>query len=174
MKWTPGLNCGLRRGSPICLAILVTACGQPATPPRLESAPQVATANSVPAVLSGPAKAPRTLAGEWRVAGIDGASLNEPYGLALRADARKIWWEPICAHQVRGYSIDGGRFRNGPDPDLPKRGPGEPTLLVCTIGLPPRLATVMRSLDSADTIALTPENGVLISGGGHSLLLFSQ
>jgi hypothetical protein len=32
----------------------------------------------------------------------------------------------------------------------------------------------MRALDAADTLSWTPDNGVLIEGGSHSLTLFSQ
>jgi hypothetical protein len=32
----------------------------------------------------------------------------------------------------------------------------------------------MRALDAAQTVERTPQNGILIAGGGHSLLLFSQ
>ena len=115
-----------------------------------------------------------TLAGEWRVAGIDGRPFDEPYGLALTADTRAIWWEPRCAGAVRGYRIEGDRIDLGPDPDLPPRKPGEPTRAICTIGPPPRLADVMRALDASDSVRRTPSNGVELSGDGRSLLLFSQ
>ena len=148
------------RAFAVTVALLATNCSPPGPAPG-------------PASVT-PAAAPPTLAGEWRVAGIDGREFNEPYGLALSADARRIWWEPICAGFVRGYAIDGAIIAVGPDPDLPPRQAGEPTRPVCTIAPPPRLAEVMRALDSADTIQGTPSNGVELSGGGHSLLLFSQ
>jgi hypothetical protein len=40
--------------------------------------------------------------------------------------------------------------------------------------LPTGLTEAFRAIDSATEVGRTPENGVLISGGGHSLLLFSQ
>ena len=144
----------------------------PAPSPAL-SPTAIATA---PANSAAPARptAPTTLAGEWRVAGIDGAPFDEPYGLALSADHRRIWWEPQCAGVARGYRIVDGRITVGPDPDLPPRRPGDATRAVCAIGLPERLDDVMRALDGAETIRRTPQNGIEISGGGHGLTLFSQ
>jgi hypothetical protein len=121
-----------------------------------------------------PRPAPVTLAGEWRVAGIDGRELNETYGLALSANERTVFWEPRCAGMVRGYRIQGGAIAFGPNPDLPPRRPGDPPQAVCAIGLPPRLREVFEALDSATTIERTAANGVLIAGRGRSVLLFSQ
>jgi hypothetical protein len=114
-----------------------------------------------------------TLAGAWRVAGIDGVSLDEAYGIAFEADAQTIWWTPRCARQERLYRIDGAQVRFTPNPEL-QPAPGKPGLPVCLIGPPPRLPDVMRALDAATRIERTAQNGVLISGGGHSLTLFSQ
>ncbi|MCA1660881.1 MAG: hypothetical protein LC648_01440 [Novosphingobium sp.] len=113
-----------------------------------------------------PPTAPTTLAGEWRVAGIDGAPFDEPYGLGLSADDRKIWMEPRCAGIVRSYRITGARIVIGPPPD--------PQTAVCAIGMPPRTDDVLRALDNADTIRRTPQNGIELSGGRRSLTLFSQ
>ena len=120
-----------------------------------------------------PQPAPVTsLAGAWRVGGIDGIPFNEPYGLALRGDPGKLWWEPLCAGMARGYTIRGSSisFRSL----RPPRPPGSPPEPVCAIGLPPRLGDVIRALDAATTIERTPQNGILIAGGGHNLTLFSQ
>lgn len=119
-----------------------------------------------------------TLEGEWRVAGIDGEPFDEAYGLALSADATEIWWEPRCAGHIFHYRIDGLSFQARdlepePSPDW-KPVDGPHPAVVCSIGLPPRLADVGRAIRGATTVERTPENGVLISGGGHSLLLFSQ
>lgn len=113
-----------------------------------------------------------SLEGAWRVAGIDGQPLDEPFGLALTGDADKLWWEPRCAGMARSYRIDANTISFGSLE--PRRAPGSPTPPVCAIGLPPRLSEVFRALDAARTIERTPENGIRIAGGGPSLLLFSQ
>ena len=114
------------------------------------------------------------LAGEWRVAGIDGESFDEPYGLALRADGAEIWWEPRCAGIIRSYTIKGTAFATAPRTSEPPADTRSPQRPVCAIGLPPRLGDVRDVLDGAETIQRTSANGIRISGGGRSLTLFSQ
>ena len=165
----------MRSGPGLVVAMAVLAACQriESSTPAPSPTPSPTTIATAPAKHAVPA-APTTLAGEWRVAGIDGKPFNEPYGLALSADDRRIWWEPQCAGVARGYRMADGRIAVGPDPDLPPRRPGDATRPVCAIGLPERLDEVMRSLDRAETIRRTPSNGIEISGGGHSLTLFSQ
>jgi hypothetical protein len=116
-----------------------------------------------------------SLAGEWRVAGIDGAEFDEPVGIALSGSDTELWWEPRCAGMAHAYRLSGLAIEFGPSPDAAEPTPaGAPPSPVCTIGLPPRLQEVMRAVTSAQFVGRTPANGVLLSGGGHSLLLFSQ
>lgn len=134
---------------------------------RLVLRPAAAPADKPPA----PA-AVTTLAGEWRVAAIDGKEFNESYGLALSGSDRELWWHPRCAGMARSYRIEGRTITFGPRLDAPAPSATPPP--VCAIGLPAPLADVMRSLDAAKTVVRTPANGVLIAGGGRSVLLFSQ
>ena len=159
-----------------CSAPAPTASEQ--APTASEPAPSVSrTADAsapAPPVPASAVPAPKSLAGHWRVAGIDGAPLNEPYGLALSADAATIWWEPRCAGLVRAYRIDGAAIAVGPDPAIKPLPAGTTPRPVCLIAHPARLVDLARALDTATAIARTPSNGVELSGGGHSLLLFSQ
>lgn len=116
------------------------------------------------------ADAPATLAGEWRVAGIDGEPFDEPYGIALSADRDEIWWEPRCARMELAYRISGTRFAVVPPAGSRPSAP----LPVCKIAPPPRLAEVMDAIRAADRIERTPQNGVRLSGHGRSLTLFGQ
>jgi len=143
---------------------MASATAVTSTPP-VSSAPPVRTPELQPI---------QTLEGEWRVAGIDGQPLDQPVGLALSASAQEIWWDPRCAGYVRSYRIQGAKFATGPHLGFVPRKPGEPTPPVCTIAPPPRIGDVFRALTEATTIARTPQNGIEISGGGHSVLLFSQ
>ena len=145
------------------------ACGQ------TDRAAQVATA---PATQSPANRAPEydapsiSLRGDWRVAGLDGVSFNEPVGIALKGDNAAIWWEPRCAGMARGYQTSGRSisFRSLEPP----RAPGSPTPPVCAIGLPTGLDEVFAALDAATSIERTPANGLQISGGRRSVVLFSQ
>jgi hypothetical protein len=113
-----------------------------------------------------------TLSGEWRVAGIDGRSFDEPYGLALSGDGSNLWWAPRCAGFVRSYRLDGAAVHFSPVA-RPGANDGKPAP-VCLIAVPTRLNEVFAVLDGADQAVRTPANAIEISGGGHSLLLFSQ
>ena len=131
----------------------------------------VAAARPTPAATLAPVD---TLAGEWRVAGIDGEDFNEPYGLALSGSGDELWWEPRCAGVARTYRIDGFGIRFAAPADTRSASSGAPLPPPCVPGQPARLVDVMRALDAAATVGRTPSNGVEISGGGHSVLLFSQ
>jgi hypothetical protein len=144
----------------------LAGCQQTATAPAPETA---ASSVPVPALAS-----VESLAGEWRVAGIDGQSLDERYGIALSGDADELWWEPRCAGMLRRYRITGTAVSFGPAGEAAKLAPGSPPPPVCTIAIPSRLPDVARALDSATSVGRTPANGVQIAGGGHSVLLFSQ
>lgn len=121
-----------------------------------------------------PLPSPPGLAGEWRVAGIDGQAFDEPYAIALSGDGRELWWTPRCAGMIRSYRIKGTEISFGPPLGFTPPPPGAPPVPVCAIGLPPRLKDVVRAIDSATAIVRTASNGVELSGGGHRLVLYAQ
>lgn len=142
--------------------LLLAACSPQAPAPQGDTQP-----SNKPAIAPSRQTLPAVeLAGEWRVAGIDGVPLDTNYGIALSANDTRIWWEPQCAGQFLEYRISGASFT--------ALAPDSGTQEVCEIGYPEKLATIWSALGAADTIERTPENGVLISGNGRSLLLFSQ
>lgn len=157
----------ISRSLPPLLLTALAACGQPVqtSPPGEAPRPATPPATSEPAQVS-------SLAGEWRVAGIDGRSFDEPIGLSLTGDEQQLWWPPRCAGVARTYRIEGSRITFGST--QPPGPAGAPTPPVCAIGLPPRLDEVARALDDAVSVSRTSGNGVLISGPSHSLTLFSQ
>jgi hypothetical protein len=165
------------------LAAALAACSSPPgstadpAPSASPSGSAAPTASAAPSAGT-PLVVPPGLAGEWRVAGIDGQPFDEPYGLALSANEHEIWWAPRCAGMTRRYRIQGRRLAVFPAADS-AAAPGTAAAGTappppCAIGLPARLHEVVRALDAAETVVRTPANGVEISGGGHSLLLFSQ
>lgn len=173
------------RRAAVLLVSLLAACGQadPAAVERSDAEPAPAVRPPhVPAATASHSAGAQvgTLEGEWRVAGIDGGDLNEGYGLALSANVEEMWWNPRCAGMIRKYRIQGFGFSTRPAtqsgraiPVIDNEVPPPPPV-VCAIGLPPRLPEVMTALRAATRIERTRSNGVLLSGGGHSLLLFSQ
>jgi hypothetical protein len=159
----------------------LASCGDhPDAPSADPASPTAASVAAEPVDAPEPVEPPaaqppapvQSLAGSWRVAGIDGTALDEPVGLALTGDERQLWWEPRCAGAARAYRIDGPRISFAST--LEPRAAGAPTPPVCAIGLPSRLGDVMRALDEATSIARTQSNGVLIAGPRHSVTLYSQ
>ena len=152
----------------LALTVALSGCENPPepAPPAAGAAPSARTSPT-------PAPAPATLEGAWRVAGIDGRPLDESYGLALTADGQEIWWEPRCFGMIRGYTISGNAFMAGPRVTSEPAATSTPAPR-CLIAPPPRLMEVSEVLQAANRIETTPENGVLISGQGRALLLFSQ
>jgi len=119
-----------------------------------------------------------TLAGEWRVGGMNGQSMEGPEAIALTADASEIWWEPRCAQKSVGYRILNERFFHVKPPEAPpappSTAPAPPPPLTCVIGLPTRLSDALNAIRAADRIERTPANGVRLSGKGQSITLFAQ
>ena len=162
----------MKRSAFLILALVGSCAEPPPLSPGLEAPPAYSSPPS--ASLTPPSASVITLAGEWRVAGINGKEIEGSVGIALRADEREIWWEPRCAGFVRSYKIEGTRFTTGPFIGFKPYRPGDPPPIVCLIAPPPQMPAIFDALTSADSIRRTPNNGIEISGGGHSLLLFSQ
>lgn len=156
----------------VAFALLAAGCAPHDPVPNEVTGVPPATAESAVSVIN-VAPVP-TLEGEWRVAGIHGQPVDQPVGLTLSASQEEIWWTPRCAGYVRSYRIEGSKFTTGPHIGFLPRKPGEPTAPVCAIAPPPGVGEIFEALSSATTIARTPQNGIEIAGGGHSLLLFSQ
>ncbi|TXC73346.1 hypothetical protein FSZ31_00845 [Sphingorhabdus soli] len=129
-----------------------------------ESAPQ-AQAKTLPP--------PDSLVGEWRVAGIDGNSLTGNIGIAVSIDENTIGYEPRCRGFVWNYRYARGEVGVTRAPPLNSPVDGVPAP-VCLVAVPPELIALGKAFDAVEQAGRTPENGVLLSGGGHSVTLFSQ
>ncbi len=112
-----------------------------------------------------PTNAPASLVGEWRVAGINGQPLDALIGLTVSIDDKSISIEPPCAAFVWNYRYTKGSLEFLPRPEK-KPPPG------CTVA--PQHTALDRAISAATQVDRTPANGVELSGGGQSVLLFSQ
>ena len=154
-----------------CLPLLALAsCGQTERAEDWATSPRATEQRAY--VPKSPTEPSISLAGDWRIAGLNGTDSDQPVGIALKGDETKLWWEPRCAGMARGYAITGRTIRF--TSLEPPRAPGEPTPPVCAIGLPPRLNEIFVALDAATSIRRTRANGIEIAGNGHSVTLFSQ
>lgn len=102
--------------------------------------------------------------GEYRIAGVDGAELDLPYGLTARLNEVGIMIEADCLVLSWVYFFEGTSLVTE---QLSARAS-------CGRRLLPAEEAVVTALNSANTVSRTAANGLEFSGGGHSVLLFSQ
>lgn len=152
----------MMRGAALLLVGLLAGCGQAADQPGSGATPSATPSEALPA--------PASLIGEYRVAGIDGAELQGPAGIALTIDAGRVSYQPTCAGYVWSYAYSNGAL------DIERRQEKlhHPPPPVCAIGVPPELDRLAATLEAANRARVTPANGIELSGGGRSVLLFSQ
>jgi hypothetical protein len=154
----------LPRHVAVLLAAALAACAGPVE----ENAP------AGEPVEQAPLPAPSTIVGEWRVAGIDGEPLDADFGIGLSVTSDRIGFNRCFAWS---YEYAGGRIatqRVDADPSTHSRGnalPPPPPPLTC---MTEEFQALAAALDAVTEVDRTPENGVRLSGGGHSVLLFSQ
>ena len=163
------------------LALLLAGCGErPALEPFVPSDPGAAdTSAQNPAATPVPAAtpladAPAALLGEWRVAGIDGKPLGANFGIAISIDRSRISFEPSCAGFVWDYRYDAGTLTTARAPGYGATRQANGSFMVCAVAVVPELRQLGQALDAATRAVRTPANGIEFSGGGRSVMLFSQ
>lgn len=123
------------------------------------------------------APAPVSLAGEYRVAAIDGSEVGGGIGIALTVTERQIWFDPRCAGFSWSYSYADGALTTE-RPEKPNADDGSlvarPVRPVCRIAVHPEQQRLAEALDAVTTATTTPSNALELSGPGHSVTLFTQ
>ena len=121
--------------------------------------------------------APASLDGEYRVAGIDGTEVGGGIGIALTVTDKLIWFDPRCAGFNWTYTYSNGVIAT--DRPQKPRPPGAPFVAgpgaaTCRIGVHPEPQRLATALDAVTSAVRTPSNAIELSGGGHSVTLYSQ
>lgn len=114
------------------------------------------------------------LVGEYRVAGVDDAELPGGEAIALSIDGPLLSYEPTCAGFVWQLAFEGETLRTSRKGNAQDRAPGEPPPPVCAVAVSEGQSALARALDAATRAERTPDNAIRLSGGGHSVTLFSQ
>lgn len=150
-----------------CAAMALTGC-QTNTDP-VDDTPPAPDQQAMPA--------PVSLAGEYRVAGIDGSEVGGNIGIALSITDKTIWFEPRCAGFSWTYTYSDGVLATD-RPQKPRKTDGglvagvpAPT---CRIAVHPEQQRLATALDTVTRAERTPSNGIELTGGGHSVTLYSQ
>ncbi|NTZ43739.1 hypothetical protein G7A66_11720 [Altererythrobacter sp. SALINAS58] len=118
--------------------------------------------------------APASLVSEYRVAGVDGEPLNAEFGIALSVGADTISFDN-CQQIAWNYAYDKGELTTSRASAGTAEPPSaSPQGLPCAAALPPAKQAMVEALDAATRARRTQANGIVISGEGRSLTLFSQ
>ncbi|RVQ67125.1 hypothetical protein EKN06_09410 [Croceicoccus ponticola] len=118
-----------------------------------------------------PRPAPASLIGEWRLAGVDGKPLVGSRGIAVHIGRDRIEFDNCQQIAWRyTYAAPAIAIRRTPAVTIDIA----PKPLPCAASLPPQLSAMVRAIDAATRVEMTPENGVRLSGEAGSVLLFRQ
>lgn len=119
--------------------------------------------------------APASIIGEYRVAGIDGEALDQPYGVALSITESEISFEPRCAGFVWTYTYaPDGTLTTERHPDYGGEVAPDGSVVACAVGLRPTDIALGKAIDAVERAGRTPANAIELSGGGHTVTVFSQ
>lgn len=150
---------------------LLAGCGEEETAP---SDPRDAPQQAMP-VPDNALGSVGALLGEYRVAGIDDEPLDAEFGIALSIDGPILSYDPACAGFVWTISFDSdGHMMLTRNPDFGPELQPDGTYVVCDVEVPPELSQLGEALDQVNLAQRTLDGGLLLSGNGRSVTLFSQ
>lgn len=149
----------------LIVAAALAACS-PASFERAESGGD-APAQGAGGTPGAPSTPVGSLVGEYRVAGIDGEALDLPFALTLSIDDRSIVNDGVCGGDAWDYRLE------GTDLALTRIRSPDPACLA-TVRVHPAALRLPAAIDAVTRAERTPSNGIELSGGGHSVTLYSQ
>ena len=114
---------------------------------------------------------PKSLRGEWRVAGVDGKPFDAPVGVAIHVGQDRIEFDN-CQQVAWAYRYDAPRIDIGRTAAITIDIRPKP--LPCAAKFPSQIEAMVAAIDAADTVSKTAENGVLLSGDGRSVVLIRR
>lgn len=142
-----------------------TASGRADTPATRDG-PYVASAPLPPSTsdpATGNVNVPGSLVGEYRVAGVDGRDVDLPHAITLSITAETIRYTSQCVGGTWRYRREGDRLVTQEVP-----------LAVCQRALYPEEEAIDALFAAGPTFRRTEANGIELSGGGHTVTVFSQ
>lgn len=133
-----------------------------------------ASASSATPLADAPVTA--TLAGEWRVASVDGREAATPMPLRMKAGDQIAQWEPECAQLMFRYTVSGQDFRAHQVRYHVEQGadPREVVRMPCAMGLPPGLESAMAAMTAGRSVERVSDDVLRVSGNGRDLTLERQ
>jgi len=108
-------------------------------------------------------RAPAAIAGEYRLAGVDGSATDLPHAITVSIDDQRIRYVSHCVTGAWDYGFDGDRVATRAVVET-----------VCDRGRYPEEIALDEAFGAGGTFRRTPANAVEFTGGGHTVTLFSQ
>lgn len=146
---------------------LIAAASLAACSPVAETASQPPAAVEATAAPDPQLSPVETLTGEYRVAGINGAPIDAPFGLALSITESRIVFDGPCGGYAWDYRLDGDNLETSrtvsPDPAC-----------IATARIHYPVFDLAKAADAATRAGRSPGNGIELSGSGQSVTLYSQ
>ena len=155
----------------VLVALLAAACSPPAPerktaePPAAEQpapaaapAPPFLPADATPVVDTG------SIIGEWRVAGVAGQALSQPFGISASIDRQRIVMTSDCIIFEWRYTLDDGAIALFDDP----------TRSVCERMHTEDERRVHEAMESATRVYRLPSNALVFDGPAGAVTLFTQ
>ena len=153
------------------IVLLAVACS-PSSPERNMAEPPAAAypaPTAAPASVNLPVDAtpvPDTgsIEGEWRVAGVAGQALSQPFGISASIDQRRIVMTSDCIIFEWRYTLDDGAIALVDDP----------TKAVCERMHTEDERRVYQAMESATRVYRLPSNALVFDGPAGAVTLFTQ
>ena len=154
--------------------VLLAACSQAEQPVTAKSTdePEAEAPTGTPP--GDPVASSGELAGEYRLAGIDGEAFAAEFGIAISITEAAISYEPKCLGFAWTYELSDGDFKATPDPRYGPQRHADGSVTTCLPAVSQEYRELARAIDAATRAERTPQNAVQLSGGGRSVTLFSQ
>lgn len=103
------------------------------------------------------------LVGEWRIAGVDGEEIDQPYAITASITDRQIHVVADCINIAWSYTAESGSFDA-------KRVPVEG----CGRGMTPKEEAIVTAIDTATGFGKVPSNAMEIFSQQHRVTLYRQ
>jgi hypothetical protein len=154
------------------LALLAAACSPSAPDRRQDEAPALREAAppaaSTPPILPADATAVNDVSaiqGEWRVAGVSGQSLSQPFGISASIQDNRVRFVSQCITRQYELNVEGGLVAARPlGNDVPD----------CARALTIDERGLEQAMSQAKTIYRLPSNALVLDGPAGAVTLFTQ
>ena len=142
--------------------LALAACG-----PAPGAGPTISQSAEPPVAAAPPLPPVGKLASEYRVAGINGEDIDEPFGLTLSASDDRITFAGPCGGYAWNYRLVETRL-------VTTRAASPDPACLAAARIHHLVFDLAAAIDAATQAGRTPSNGIELSGGGRSVTLYSQ